>query len=74
MHKFIIWLMFLSGSVLKLYGSDEHADVEGIFTKLKELKSTRPGREYSVMVQGVLVTGPKERFLRARTAEEIARC
>jgi hypothetical protein len=72
MHKFIISLVFLIGFVLKLHGFDMHADVEVIFKEFTGLKSMRPGHEYSVVVQGVLVTGPKERFLRARTGEEIA--
>jgi hypothetical protein len=46
--------------------------VESVFAELRTLKFMQPGRDYTVSVAGAVETGPKERFLRRRTAREIS--
>ena len=47
--------------------------VEAVFSELRNVKQMLPGKEYTVSVAGEEESGPKERFLRRRTAQEISK-
>jgi hypothetical protein len=46
--------------------------IESVFTELRMLRPMAAGRSYTVSVDGKDETGPKERFLRRRTAQEVS--
>ena len=47
------------------------ATIEATFRELREIRMMKPGQDYAVTVAGQPEHGPKERFLRRRTAAEI---
>jgi len=53
-------------------GESADQQIQGVFSELRALKPMAPGRSYTVSVAGRRETGPKEQFLRRRTAQEIS--
>jgi hypothetical protein len=45
--------------------------IQAVFSELRTLKPMKAGQSYTVRVAGTTETGPKELFLRRRTAQEI---
>jgi hypothetical protein len=66
--------VFCLGLNLSVSAADVSVEqqVQSVFTELKTLKFMQPGRDYTVSVAGTVESGPKERFLRRRTAREIS--
>jgi hypothetical protein len=61
----------LAGLSVSAAESSPETAVQAVFTGLRTLQSMQPGQSYTVQVGAASETGPKERFLRRRTAAEV---
>jgi hypothetical protein len=59
-------------SVTQIGVAQADSRIEAVFSELQALKPMQPGQTYTVRVAGARETGPKEQFLRRRTAAEIS--
>lgn len=61
----------LAGDPVEPGGPTVEQRIQTVFSELRNLKPMQAGQSYTVRVAGAEETGPKEQFLRRRTAKEI---
>lgn len=68
----ILFLCVLPGISALAADLTMEQNVQTVFADLRNLKFMQPGQSYTVRVGATEETGPKEKFLRRRTAQEIS--